>query len=201
MASLESASTPQKSNREFHWSSRAIDYRRHIHDLRTHSYEGAVSREQREDVFRRAFDIMTPVAQEVLSDVNDCFLSGTGQVHIKHPERTDEGGLIGAWEMNWPLQERARNRFNQEPLPPLAIHAVFPRRPTLGMEWTHPHFAILRPPCREGLAAAWPMQVLSEEDAWRQEPILRVLAEVDLHERTFLADLNWKLLSSLYEAE
>lgn len=201
MTGLESGEAPRKHNREFRWSSRTLDYRRHIHDLRTRSYEGAVSREQREEVFRRAFDLMTPVAQEVLSEINHCFLSGKGHLHVRQPERTDEGGLISAWQINWPLQEQARNRFTQEPLPPLAVHAVFPRRPTLGMEWTHPHFAILRPPCREGLAAAWPMQVTSEEDAWRQEPILRVLAEADLHEKTFLADLNWKLLSSLYEAE
>jgi len=38
------------------------------------------------------------------------------------------------------------------------------------------------------------MQVISEEDAERQEPILRVLAEGELHHRTFEADLNWRIL-------
>ncbi len=186
---------------EWSWPDRAIDYRRHIHDLRTHSYEGAVSREERDNVFRQAFDLMTPVAQHVLTEINDYFLSGVGRVRVVRPTRTEEGGLAGFWELAWPLQERARNRFNQEPLQPLAVHAVFPLKPTLGMEWTHPHFALLRPCCHEGFAAAWPMQVTSAEDAWRQEPIIRVLAEAELHERTFLADVNWKLLSSLYEAE
>lgn len=183
------------------WRLRILDYRRHVHDLRTRSYEGAVGREDREIVFARAFDLVTPVAGLVLEDLNDSFLSGTGRVRTVRPVRTDEGGLIGFWELSWNLQQRARNRFNQAPLPPLAIHAVFPLRPTSGMEWTHPHFALLRPCCREGLAAAWPMQVANEEDAWRQEAILRVLAEAELHEATFLADLNWKLLTSLYESE
>jgi hypothetical protein len=201
MANLKSKPTLNKSDAAFRWHSRAIDYRRHIQDLRTHSYEGAVSREDREKVFRCAFDLMTPVARKVLTDINECFLSGLGRVRVVCPTPTEEGGLVGFWEMAWPLQERARNRFNEEPLQPLAIHAVFPLKPTLGMEWTHPHFAMLRACCHDGLAAAWPMQVTSTEDAWRQEPILHVLAEAELHEKTFLADLNWKLLSSLYDAE
>ena len=201
MSDLKSKSTLKKRDVTFSWHNRTIDYRRHIHDLRTHSYEGAASRAEREMVFRCAFDLMTPVARQVLTDINQSFLLGLGRATVICPTRTEEGGLIGSWEMTWPLLEQARNRFNQEPLQPLAIHAVFPLKPTLGMEWTHPHFAILRFCCHEGLAAAWPMQVISEEDAWRQEPILRVMAEADLHEKTFLADLNWKLLSSLYDAQ
>jgi hypothetical protein len=183
------------------WEHRAVDYRRHIHDLRTHSYEGAYSREEREQVFCLAFDLMTPVAERVLSDLKAFFLAGQGWIRTVRPSSTEEGGLVGFWELAWPLQQQSKNRFNQKPLEPLAIHAVFPLKSTLGMEWTHPHLAMLRPCCHSGLAAAWPLQVTSEEDAWRQEPILRVLAEAELHERTFLADSNWKLLSSLYEAE
>jgi hypothetical protein len=201
MANSEPTRGHASHDAAFSWSSRLIDYKRHVDDLRARSYEGAVSREQREEVFRRAFDLTTPVARKVLTEVNDCFLAGTGSLHIAPPAHTDEGGLIGAWELSWPLQQQARDRFNQEPLPPLALHAVFPLKPTLGMAWTHPHFAMLRPCCHEGFAAAWPMQVVSEEDAWRQEPILRVLAEAELHERTFLGDLNWKLLPSVYSKE
>ena len=32
------------------------------------------------------------------------------------------------------------------------------------------------------------------EDAERQEPILWAIAEAEVHERTFAADLNWRLL-------
>jgi hypothetical protein len=201
MANSKSTRSRAHHDSAFDWRSRLIDYKRHVDDLRAHSYEGAVSREQREEVFLRAFELTTPVARRVLTEMNHCFLAGTGSFRIIVPARSDEGGLIGAWELSWPLQQKARDRFNQEPLPPLAMHAVYPLQPTLGMAWTHPHFAMLRPGCHEGFAAAWPMQVVCEADAWRQEPILRVLAEADLHERTFLGDLNWKLLPSLYGKE
>jgi hypothetical protein len=46
----------------------------------------------------------------------------------------------------------------------------------------------------DGLAAAFPLQVVSAEDAARQEPILRLLAEAELHERTYQSDLNWRIL-------
>ncbi len=183
------------------WMKRTVDYRRHVHDLRTRSYEGATSREDREHVFRAAFDLLTPVAERVLSDLNVFFLAGLGWTRAVKPSPSEEGGLIGFWELRWPIQQRSKNRFTQQPLEPLAIYTVFPMKPTLSMEWTHPHLAMLRPCCHSGLAAAWPLQVTSDEDAWRQEPILRVLAEAELHERTFLADTNWRLLSSLYEAE
>lgn len=193
------ARPPRKGN--FEWGTRAIDYRRHIQDLKTHSYEGAVSREDREKIFYRAFDLTTPVGEQVLADLNAHFLAGSGKIRSVRPERAKDGGLIGFWELAWPLQMAAKNRFDHSPIAPLQVHAVFPLAPTLGMQWTHPHFALLRPCCREGLAAAWPMQVTSGEDAWRQEPVLRVLAEAELHERTFLADINWKLLSSFYDSE
>ena len=199
MADLKTTSPRVLNDRAFNWHSRVVDYQRHVHDLRARNYEGAVSREQREEVFRKAFDFTTPVAEHVLAEMNDLFLAGTGNVKAIRPARTEEGGLVGSWELTWPLQQKAKNRFDQSPLQPVALHAVFPLTPTLAMAWTHPHFAMLRACCHDGLAAAFPMQVVSEEDAWRQEPILRVLAEAELHERTFLADLNWKLMPSLYD--
>ena len=192
---------PDQSHVKFDWKDRTIDYARHIADLRTSSYEGAASRDAREKMFCRAFDFVTPVANRVLSDLNDFFLSSSGRMRTISPARTEEGGLIGSWELTWPSLEQAKNRFDETSLEPLAIHAIFPLVATGTMQWTHPHFALLRSGCREGLGAAWPMQVTSLEDAWRQEPILRVLAEAELHERTFLANLNWRLLSSFCDAE
>jgi hypothetical protein len=182
------------------WQERTVDYRRHIEDLRSRSYEGAKSREEREETFYRAFELVAPVAEQVLTELNCWFLRGSGEVTTERPVRDASGGLDGFWSVSWPLQRQSINRFTQEPLEPVAIHAIFPRRPSLGMEWTHPHLALLRPGCKEGIAAAWPLQVTSSEDAVRQAPILRVLAEAELHERTFLADLNWRLLASLYES-
>jgi hypothetical protein len=201
MIHAKSEAVPIQGEGQYDWKGRTIDYARHIADLRSRSYEGATSRDDRESMFCRAFDFVTPVADRVLGDLNDFFLSSSGQIRTIAPARSNDGGLIGSWELTWLLLEQAKNRFDQTPLAPLAIHAIFPLAPTGAMQWTHPHFALLRSGCREGLAAAWPMQVTSAEDAWRQEPILRVVAEAELHERTFLADSNWKLLSSFCDAE
>jgi hypothetical protein len=181
------------------WSERKIDYAHHVHDLRTSSYEGAVSRQEREAVFCRAFDLVTPVARRVLAGLNETFLRSSGQIHIVAPERVAEGGLIGSWQMSWPALQRARNRFDQSPLSPVALSAVFPLTATGEMQWTHPHFAIQRSCCRDGFACAWPMQVTSHEDACRQEPTLRVMAEAEMHQKTYLSDLNWRILVSLHE--
>jgi hypothetical protein len=170
---------------------------RHVQDLQSSSYEGAITRQDREAVFCRAFDLVTPIAQRVLADLNTTFLNNSGQLRVLTPARVPEGGLTGCWEISWPALEQARNRFDGSPVGPLALSAVFPLTATGQMLWTHPHFALLRSCCRDGLACAWPLQVVSPEDACRQEPILRVMAEAEMHEITYLSDLNWRVLVSL----
>jgi hypothetical protein len=178
------------------WPDRVQDYRRHIRDLQTRSYEGAIARSEREEVFLKAFDFTTPVAQKVLEDLSQVFLKGTGQFAVHPPERIpNEGGLLGRWTLNWPQLRTARNRFTGEPLAPIALNAIYPIMATGNMQWTHPHLALLRPEVPHRMAAAWPFNVLSAEDAERQEPILRVLAEAEMHERTFEADVNWRVLA------
>lgn len=181
------------------WMARRTDYMRHVQDLRSSSYEGALARPDREAVFCHAFDLVTPVAQRVLADLNQTFLNNSGQIRVLAPARVPEGGLIGSWEVSWPALEQAKNRFDGSPVGPLALSAVFPLTATGQMLWTHPHFALLRPCCRDGFACAWPMQVLSPEDARRQEPVLRVLAEAEMHQMTYLSDLNWRVLISFLD--
>ena len=178
------------------WPDRLQDYRRHIRDLQTRSYEGASSRSDREEVFRKAFDLTTPVAQRVLEDLSAAFLKGAGEFAARPPERIpNEGGLLGRWTLDWPALRAARSRFTGEPLSPVTLNVIFPMMATGTMQWTHPHVALLHPALPDRLAAAWPFNVLSAEDAERQEPILRVLAEADMHERTFEADVNWRVLT------
>lgn len=181
------------------WKQRIEDYRRHVRDLQSQSYEGASDRNQREAVFLKAFDLLTPVARRVLEDINIYFLRGTGEFGVQSPSPDGEGGLIGSWSLTWPLLRRGVNRFNGNPLEPLRLTAIFPLKPTGAMQWTHPHLALRRPGVIDGLALAFPLQVVSPEDADRQEPILRVLAEGELHQRTFEDDLNWRIL--LFVAE
>jgi hypothetical protein len=188
------------SGSRLNWPDRVQDYRRHITDLQTKSYEGAIERSEREEVFLKAFDFTTPVAQRVLEDLSRVFLKGTGQFAVHPPERIpDEGGLLGRWTLDWPQLRTARSRFTGEPLAPITLNVIYPVMATGTMQWTHPHLALLRPEVPHRMAAAWPFNVLSAEDAERQEPILRVLAEAEMHERTFEADVNWRVLTFALE--
>jgi hypothetical protein len=176
------------------WQRRIQDWLRHVKDLKTRTYEGAPSRPEKEKVFRTAFELVTPVARRILEDINSFYLENTGELTVLPPANDGQGGLIGAWSLNWPLLKAATSRFTGEPLEPLTLFAIFPLTPTGAMQWTHPHLALLRSGRPDGIAAAWPLQVTSTEDAERQEPVLRVLAEAEFHERTYLADVNWRIL-------
>ncbi len=108
------------------WPERIKDYRRHIRDLQTRSYEGASERSEREEVFRKAFDLTTPVAKRVLDDLSAVFLKGTGRFAARPPHRVAEGGLLGCWMLDWPQLRSARSRFNGQPLEPITLNAIFP---------------------------------------------------------------------------
>jgi hypothetical protein len=168
---------------------RREDWRRHVQDLVTRSYEGASERPAREEMFRRAFELTTPVATRVLEAVDALYLGRTAAISVAAPAADGDGGLLGSWDMTWPALEQSRSRFTGAPLPPVQLFAMFPR------DFTHPHLALfsLGPPRR--VAASWPMQVTSAEDAERQEVVLWAIAEAEVHERTFAADLNWRLLA------
>ena len=110
------------SGSRLNWPDRLQDYRRHLRDLQTRSYEGAIERSEREEVFRKAFDFTTPVAQRVLEDLSRVFLKGTGQFAAHPPERIpNEGGLLGRWTLDWPQLRTARSRFTGEPLAPITL--------------------------------------------------------------------------------
>ena len=123
------------------WRLRIQDWQRHVRDLQTRTYEGAAAREKREEVYRKAFDLVTPIAEQVLADINSLYLEGTGELQLQTPVSDGAGGLIGWWSLTWPLLRKARNRFTGEPLEPVAVTAIFPLTPTGAMQWTHPHLA------------------------------------------------------------
>jgi len=176
------------------WEARVEDMERHLADLRGRGYEGAVDRGDKEQVFRRAFDLTTPVAIKVLEHVDAAFLQGRGRTSVNRPEADSHGGLIASWTLTWPLLEVARDRVGGGPLPPLRLVAIFP------MEWTHGHLAILTLSPGEEVACTWPFQVITEADALRQEPILWAMAETELHERIFRAESNWRVIPEGHEA-
>ena len=168
---------------------RREDWLRHVKDLVTQSYEGASERSAREDVFLRAFELTTPVATRVLEAVDRLYLGRTATVSTSPPAPDGDGGLLGSWDTTWPAIERARSRFTGEPLLPVQLFAMFPRG------FTHPHLALFDLGTPRRSVASWPMQVTSPADAERQELVLWGIAEAEVHERTFVGDLNWRLLS------
>jgi hypothetical protein len=167
---------------------RQADWRRHVDDLVVQRYEGADERGERDRVFREAFDLCTPVALRVLARIDALLLGGTSSFATVEPETDGAGGLLGGWEMSWPLLEQSRNRFTGGPVPPARITATYPDG------FTHGHLALYDIGEPRRCVAAWPLQVTTPEDAERQEPILWAIAEAEVHERTFVADLNWRLL-------
>src|SRR6202049_5386034 len=80
---------------------------RHMDDLRTDSYEGAVGPE-REAPYRTGFDLLSTVATGVLADVNELLLGGAGDISIQPPSPDSHGGLIGALVLCWPALREGR---------------------------------------------------------------------------------------------
>jgi len=182
------------------FAARREDWRRHVVDLQTRPSEGAEERAAREEIFREAFDLTTPVAVRVLKALDQAYLGGRGTIDTTLPrhvpasdgltgaERQPVTGLVGSWSLTWPELRQARSRLTGLPMPPVQIFAMFPD------DFTHPHLALfdLGPPRR--WIACWPLEVRAPAEAGRQEPILAAIAEGEMHERTFEGDLNWRLL-------
>lgn len=178
-----SADTPTREM----WKLRIEDMKRHLSDLEHDSYDEAKERPARDAVFVEAFDLLTPWAVQVLEDMNEWLVNGMGIVSVNEPVSDGEGGINGSWTLTWPKLEAAMNVHSGKPLEPVTIDAVYPGH------WTHGHIARLH----EGLPAevtAWPMQVLTDDDASRQEPILRAIAEAELHERLYQANGDWQMV-------
>ncbi|MGH4019263.1 MAG: hypothetical protein ACRDT0_08510, partial [Pseudonocardiaceae bacterium] len=74
-------------------------------------------------------------------------------------------------ELSWPRQREATSR-DGGPVAPIQVIAWFRR------SFNHPHL-------RGSTAGDWPLQVLSADDAARQEPIVRAIVEAELHQRIF----------------
>jgi len=153
---------------------RTEDLFRHLDDLRTHSYEGAGPRAQRDEVFRRAAALLDPVVTAILDEVDAAVLDGTGEV-TREPVGSDgRDGLVARWSLSWPAQ---RDRGAD----PVAVVAWF------GAAFTHGHLA-------GSSLGHWPLQVVDAADAERQAPIVRAIVEAELHQRVF--DATWRVIPS-----
>jgi hypothetical protein len=155
---------------------------RHLEDLRRGSFEGVEPREGRVALFERAVALLDPVVRSVMRETNDTFLLGSGEVSAL-PVTTDEGSgdAIAEWSLSWPEQRAARNVRADGGVGPIQVIALF------ACGFTHPHL-------RGTTAGNWPLQVVDEADADRQEPIIRAIVESELHERVF--EGTWRIVPS-----
>ena len=142
---------------------------RHFADLRdgTHGPD-AVSRVDKEELFVRAAGLLDPHARNVLRDVNDGLLLGTGTVAASGVVRPDGGGLEAVWTLSWPEQVAAG-------IEPITVRAHY------GAGFHHPHL-------RGATVGEWPLNVFDEEQAAAEVPVLRAIAAADLHNLVFQRD-------------
>jgi hypothetical protein len=158
---------------------RADDLLRHLQDLRSGTYEGAMSRGAKEVVYRQGVELLRPVAVEILEEANTLFLNGTGTVQMIGPEEDGSGGLVTRFELSWPEQRAARvMRGPNGPLQPVRIVVSY-------QGFLHPHLS-------GSTAGLWPFQVTSAADAGRQKGVLAAIVELELHQRIFETD--WRIL-------
>jgi hypothetical protein len=159
---------------------------RHLEDLRENAYEGA-SGADRQARYVAAFELLTPVALDVLHQVNAALLRGSGDVSVRSPEADGAGGFIGSWLLSWPELLQSRSRFTGKALQPVTIGAVFPPG------FTHPHLVAGGPVNpRATSLAAWPMQVTSPEDAEQHRPVLWAIVTAEVHDRIYQS--TWRII-------
>jgi hypothetical protein len=115
-----------------------------------------------------AVQLLTPVARQVLTEMNTSLLLDTGQLIETGLRRTPDGGLNASWTLSWPEQRAAG-------IEPIMLQAYF------GGGFHHPHL-------RGTTVHDWPLNVFNDEDAEAQLSILRAIAASDLHNLVYQAD-------------
>src|SRR5580700_5132521 len=140
----------------------------HFEDLRDGTHGGSASRKDKEAHFEKAVQLLTPIARQVLNEMNISLLCDTGQLTESGLQRTPDGGLNASWTLSWPEQRAAG-------IEPIVLQAYF------GAGFHHPHL-------RGTTVHDWPLNVFSEEDATAQLSILRAIASSDLHNLVYRSD-------------
>jgi hypothetical protein len=142
--------------------------KRHFVDLRDNTHGGSTSREDKEDHFARAVELLAPVTAQVLGEMNTYLLLESGQIADSGLRRTPDGSLVASWALSWPDQRAAE-------VSPVLLTAYY------GIGFHHPHL-------RGATVGDWPLNVFTRSDAAEQLPILRAIAAADLHNLVFEAD-------------
>src|SRR6266404_7426827 len=77
---------------------------RHFEDLRDGTHGGSASREDKEAHFKKAVQLLSPIARQVLTEINTSLLLETGEITETRLRRTADRGLIASWILSWPEQ-------------------------------------------------------------------------------------------------
>jgi hypothetical protein len=149
---------------------RVEDLMRHLDDLVARRYEGAESWVDRVAVFDRAVELLDPIVRGVFAEADAAFLENTGEI-TRHRDEDSDGSVGERWELSWPRQREAVSRHGG-PVGPVQVIAWFKR------SFNHAHL-------RGSTAGDWPLLVTSPDDAARQLPIVRAIAEAELHQKIY----------------
>jgi len=168
---------PQDTGRIPFWSRQMT---RHLDDLRTGSYEGAKTREEREAVFRAAVELVSGAVLDALDEANSWLLDRQGTVTFTDVGPDGADGVTAVWELRWPAQEDTSGRLRPGPVEPVQVTAIFPAR------WTHGHL-------RGRRLGNWPLQVTSAADAASLKPIIGAIIAAELHEVIYESAITWRV--------
>jgi hypothetical protein len=69
-----------------------------LQDLRTGTYEGAQSRSEKEALYRRGVELLSPIAIAILEEANALFLLDTGDIKVIGPEDDGFGMRLQVWQ-------------------------------------------------------------------------------------------------------
>lgn len=142
---------------------------RHFVDLREGRHgDDAVTRPQKEALFERAVELLDRYARQVLAEIDDGLLLGTGTVADSGLVRDADGGVAVSWTLSWPEQRAAD-------VGPITLRAHY------GARFHHPHLG-------GATVGEWPLNVFDDEQAAAELPTLRAIAAADLHNLVFQRD-------------
>ena len=143
---------------------------RHFGDLRDGTHGDAVSRQGKERLFAEAVGLLDPYARQVLAEMNEAMLHGTGEVRAGGVQRTADAGLVAKWTLWWPEQRETG-------IEPISLVAHY------GRGFHHPHL-------RGATVGEWPLNVFTDAQAAAEVPTLRAIATADLHNLVFQRDFR-----------
>ncbi|MEU1393408.1 MULTISPECIES: hypothetical protein [unclassified Nonomuraea] len=149
---------------------------RHFADLRDGTHAGHVTRQGKQDAFRRAVELLDAPARQVLAEFDRHLLLGTGAVEATGTRADAAGGSFAVWSLSWPAQRAAG-------LAPITLTAHY------GAGFHHPHL-------RGATVGEWPLNVADAAQAAELVPVLRAIAAADLHNLVFQRD--WRIVPALH---